>query len=170
MDKKYISADDPVEVNIEKLINMVIEEEKKLGYDQELIEYKYTHGLCGFLARFIKGALELTVGQKVRINCIDLGHAGNYGSKVEHAYIVTFDPDDKQGDLLFKKKVYYDIFGKHTAEEVKNIDIKYYIDKELENKYNGASDATISKWLREFSQIEQKLCNQLLSADQNFGQ
>jgi len=145
---------DSIDINIEKIISLVIELEKQNGLDMEEIKYKYTHGHCGDLARLIQYVLRVATGQKCQCLPVDLNindASGNSMSSCEHMYIVIKDPQAKN---LFDK-VYYDILGKHHSKDYgKFTSDPYFVDKNLKNKYLG--DNAIQnkdKWEKDFQLI-----------------
>ena len=141
MEKIYLSRDAKDGENVQKLFDCVVAAEMERGLTLEEIQYKYTHGFCGLIAQFVKITMETKLDRKVMVKNVAMDlDSGNSQAKVEHVY-VTVKPDVADPTNIFARD-YYDVFGKHTQQEM-SAEVKnpYFIDQEIIAKYRHITDA-----------------------------
>ena len=133
MEILYLSREIADEENIMKIIDFIRACEKENNLSNEEIDYKYTHGYCGELARLIKTIFEKCLDKKIYIKtfntALELKDEVVYNT---HLYVSPQVKCEKRAEHKSAKdlltRYYFDIFGKKTETEVEEfLSSDYYL-------------------------------------------
>ena len=140
----YLSKNDDIEVNINKVIQEVIRLERTFGMTDDDIISKYTCGCCGDLAEMIRVALMQFADQKV---FLDVG-----GVIEHHCAVYIIDPKNKN---IFYNKVYFDILGRHEQKDVEKWKEDFdYIQKVTGPQCKKNDETVRAQWRKNFLKIQ----------------
>lgn len=156
MGKLKLTPNQDVETNIQMVLQRVVELERAQGLSDEEIKCKYTCGCCGPLVDMVAVLLEVHTKQKVRK---DIGSV-----MPQHCSISIPDPTTKNQPPILRKKIFYDILGRHDETEKmqwrKDLD---YLQTEVIKKYDGRH----SEWEKGCHLILTQLLEELESSSSN---
>lgn len=146
----YLSPNEDVEVNINKVIREVVKLEKEFGLSDEEIKCKYSCGLCGDLAELVRVSLFVYAKQKVFVDVS--------GIIDEHCSVYIRDLNSKE---VFPPKIYFDILGRHEYKDVDKWKKEFDTIQKIASQYNAGDADVRAEWRKNFRTIQLDILNRL---------